>query len=49
MKLISGQKNALLTICKPGYAEGVQKPYKAAKVEIKPLVIRIRRQEGLVA
>ena len=49
MKLIAGQKNALLTICKPGYAEGVLKPRREVKAEVKPLVTKIRRNERLVA
>lgn len=49
MKLISGQKNALLTICKPGYAEGVIRPARVVKAEVKPVVIKVRRNERLVA
>lgn len=49
MKLIAGQRNALLTICKPGYAEGVLKPQRVVKLEVKPLVIKVRRNERLVA
>lgn len=49
MKLIAGQQNALLTICKPGYAEGVLKPKRVTQAEVKPLVIKVRRNERLVA
>ena len=47
MKLISGQMNAIYTICKPGYAEGANKPKRVFKVQAKPIVTKIRKQEGL--
>jgi hypothetical protein len=49
MKLIAGQMNALYIICKPGYAEGVNKPKRAVKAEVKPVSIKIRRNKRLVA
>lgn len=48
MKLISGQMNALYTICRPGYADGVTKPQRIKKNESKPIVTKIRKQEGLI-
>lgn len=49
MKLIKGQQNALYTVCKAGYAEGVMKPRREVKAEVKPLVTKIRKNEPLVA
>ena len=48
MKLISGQMNTLYTVCKPGYADGATKPRRAKKSEPKPIVTKIRKQEGLI-
>lgn len=47
MKLIAGQMNALYTICKPGHAEGSNKPRRKSKAPPKAVVIKVRRQEGL--
>lgn len=47
-KLISGQMNIPYIICKPGYAEGSNKPKRIKKTQPKALVIKVRRQEGLV-
>lgn len=50
MKLISGKMNIPYIICKPGYAEGVTKPKRNnTKVKEKPVIIKIRRNERLVA
>lgn len=49
MKLISGKMNVLYIICKPGYAEGVNKPKRQAKIVTKEVSIKVRRQERLVA
>jgi hypothetical protein len=48
MKLISGQMNAMYTVCKPGYADGANKPKRVVKVQAKPVVTKIRKQEGLI-
>lgn len=48
-KLISGQMNIPYIKCKAGYADGTNKPKRAVKVEAKQLVIKIRKNEGLVA
>lgn len=47
MKLIAGKMNALYTICKPGHAEGSNKPIRKRKAQVKAVVIKVRRQEGL--
>jgi hypothetical protein len=47
-KLISGNMNIPYIICKPGYAEGSNKPKRVKKTQPKALVIKVRRQEGLV-
>jgi hypothetical protein len=47
MKLPVGSMNALYVVCKPGYADGANKPKRAVKVQAKPIVTKIRKQEGL--
>lgn len=47
-KLISGQMNIPYIICKAGYAEGSNKPKRERRAKVKPLVFKVRRQEGLV-
>lgn len=49
MKLITGKMNAPYIVCKPEYAEGVDKPKRAVKAEVRPQVLKIRRNERLVA
>ena len=49
MKLIPGQKNALYIVCKPGYAEGVNKPKRVKPAVTKAIEIKVRRNEPLVA
>lgn len=46
-KLIAGQMNIPYIICKPGYAEGSNKPKRERKVKAKQVVTRLRKQEGL--
>lgn len=48
-KLISGQMNIPYIKCKAGYALGSNKPKRAVKAKIIPLVIKIRKNERLVA
>lgn len=49
MKLISGKMNILYITCKPGYAEGVSKPKRQVKPVTKEVVIKVRKNEKLVA
>jgi hypothetical protein len=49
-KLIPGKMNIPYIVCKPGYATGVAKPKRLAKVLIfNPVMVKIRRNERLVA
>lgn len=48
-KLIAGQMNVIRTVLKPGYAEGSRNPKpREAKREVKPTVVKIRKNERLV-
>ena len=49
VKLVAGQMNVLYIFCKPGYAEGSNKPKRVIKGEVKPLITKIRHNEKLVA
>jgi len=49
MKLISGKMNIPYIICKPGYAEGANKPKRAKAPVVKEVVVKIRKNEKLVA
>lgn len=48
-KLISGQMNIPYIRCKAGYADGSNKPKRPAKAKVLSLVIKIRKNERLVA
>lgn len=48
IKLIAGQMNIPYVICKAGYAEGAAKPKRQRKTQPKPLVTKLRKQEGLI-
>jgi hypothetical protein len=48
MKLPIGSMNAMYTVCKPGYADGVIKPQRPKKTQPKATVTRLRKQEGLI-
>lgn len=48
MKLIAGQQNVLYTILKIGYAEGSNKPKRIKVRQSKPVVTKLRKQEGLI-
>lgn len=45
LKLISGQMNVPYIVCKPGYAEGSNKPKRIKKVQVFNPVIKLRRFE----
>lgn len=47
-KLIAGQQNALYTIVKTGYAEGSNKPKRIKVRQDKPVITKLRKQEGLI-
>lgn len=48
IKLIAGAMNIPYIVCKPGYAEGASKPKRPRKTQPKPLVTKLRKQEGLI-
>lgn len=43
MKLISGQKNVPYIKCKPGYADGVNKPKRVKVVQLFNPIIILRK------
>lgn len=45
MKLIAGQKNIPYIKCKPGYAEGSNKPKRVIKPKLFNPVIKLRKLE----
>lgn len=45
IKLVSGQMNVPYIICKPGYADGANKPRRVKKVEVFNPVIKLRKSE----
>ena len=49
MKLIKGQMNVLYTVCKPGYAEGVNKPKRVVVTKPFNPVIILRKRLDRVA
>lgn len=48
VKLIAGVMNVPYVVCKPGYAEGAIKPRRERKTPVKPPVVKLRKQEGLI-
>lgn len=49
-KLIPGKMNVIRTVLKAGYAEGSRAPKKRViKQEAKPVVVKVRKQEKLIA
>lgn len=48
-KLISGKMNVPYIKCKAGYAEGANKPKRVTKVIEKEVIVKIRKNEKLVA
>ena len=48
IKLIAGAMNIPYIVCKPGYAEGAAKPKRQRKAQPKPMVTKLRKQEGLI-
>ena len=48
MKLIAGQMNTMYTIVKAGYAEGSNKPKRIKVRQSKPVITKLRKQEGLI-
>lgn len=48
-KLISGNMNIPYIVCKPGYAEGSNKPKKEVKKVEKQTVFKVRKNEKLIA
>lgn len=48
-KLIAGEMNIPYIICKPGFADGVQRPRKEVAPVVKLIVTKLRKNEKLVA